>query len=87
MEYEGFEYTIRWNNLDGKEESFPGTTCDILDFNLIQRYFKILTKKYPLALMRIVAQPNFIDTENKPIWGTETHKTWYDFIEKLEKEV
>ena len=86
MEYDGFEYTIRWKNEDGKEEIFPGATRDILDFNLIQRYFKIFVKKYPQTIMRIVAEPNFIGSQNQPIWGTETHKYWYDFIEKLEKE-
>ena len=87
MEYEGFEYTIRWKDDDsGKEENFPGATRDILDFDLIQRYFKVLTKKSPQRFMWIVAAPNFIDSQNKPIWGTETHKYWYEWIKELEEE-
>ena len=87
MEYEGFEYTIRWKDDDsGKEEIFPGATRDILDFDLIQRYFKVLTKKFPQRFMWIVAAPNFIDSQNKPIWGTETHKYWYEWIKELEEE-
>jgi hypothetical protein len=86
MEYESFEYTIRWKDDNGKEEIFPGATRDILDFNLIQRYFKVLTKKYPQRFMWIVAEPNFIGSQNKPIWGTETHKNWYEWIKELEKE-
>ena len=87
MEYEGFEYTIRWKDDDsGKEENFPGATRDILDFDLIQRYFKVLTKKFPQRFMWIVAAPNFIDSQNKPIWGTETHKYWYEWIKELEEE-
>ena len=87
MEYEGFEYTIRWKDDNGKEEIFPGATRDILDFNLIQRYFKIFTKKYPQRFMWIVAEPNFIGSQNKPIWGIETHNDWYKWIKELEKEV
>ena len=87
LEYEGLEYTIRWKDINGKEEIFPGATRDILDFNLIQRYFKILNKKYPQRFMWIVAEPNFINLRNQPIWGTETYKSWYDLIEKLEKEI
>ena len=86
MEYEGFEYTIRWKDDNGKEEIFPGATRDILDFNLIQRYFKVLAKKYPQRYMWIVAAPNFITTKGVPIWGTKTYPGWYDFIIKLEKK-
>lgn len=86
MEYNGFEYTIRWKNENGEEEIWPGATRDILDFNLIQRYFKIFTKKYPQRYMWIVAAPNFISFQEKPIWGTETHKDWHDWIEELEEE-
>ena len=86
MEYEGFEYTLRWKDANEKEEIFPGATRDILDFNLIQRYFEIFTKKYPQRFMWIVATPNFITSQNKPVFGTETHKDWYGWIKKLEKE-
>ena len=86
MEYNDFEYTIHWKDEDGKEASFPGATRDIFDFDLIKRYFRVLTKKHPQRFMWIVAEPNFIDTRGVPIWGTETYPGWYDFIIKLEKE-